>query len=429
MKKSIPHKSMGIKVMTGAVALSMIAGSMGVVYAQDDSVEVIHYDNINHSDKFLEDEVYNVLDTEDCIDCDDYKAPMTDIKSFEDYLQNYGHGKLKGHWAEAQIQTLLSFGGISGVPYGDNYRFEANREIKTAELLSIILRVSNNAPTASGNWVDTTMDKSIELGLIPSSMRAEGKKALSREKMAMILVNAEKNIRHKDVATDFSKSKIADISKADPAYQEYIRQAYGIGLLAGTNEGYKPKDSTTRAETCAIVNRLFEYTNRVDNSKKEEKPVLPDQLYEALPDGSNVSEITGMVFPSEGQSAPNGTTISRDEYVGVLGFGNNQKGGIYLGLKYPGTDSIIKVGSPAPSNGRGYDKWVTGYYEQHGDYVYWTGEWNRINGQIGRKLDAEHPNATGKVADINGNIIQGKKGDKNVFFYYNSEEGGWYPTF
>lgn len=428
MKKSIPHKSMGIKVMTGAVALSMIAGSMGVVYAQDDSVEVIHYDNINHSDKFLEDEVYNVLDTEDCIDCDDYKAPMTDIKSFEDYLQNYGHGKLKGHWAEAQIQTLLSFGGISGVPYGDNYRFEANREIKTAELLSIILRVSNNAPTASGNWVDTTMDKSIELGLIPSSMRAEGKKALSREKMAMILVNAEKSIRHKDVATDFSKSKIADISKADPAYQEYIRQAYGIGLLAGTNEGYKPKDSTTRAETCAIVNRLFEYTNRVDNSKKEEKPVIPDQLYEALPDGSNVSE-SGMNFPAEGMKGPNGTTISRDPLTGVLGFGNGQKGGIYLGLKYNNSGYTIRVDDPTPVDLRGYDDLCYGSYEKHGDYVYWTGEWDRIDGQMVRKLEAEHPNATGKVADINGNIIQGKKGDKNVFFYYDSTEGGWYSTF
>ena len=68
------------------------------------------------------------------------------ITSFADYNTNYGYGLLQNHWAKTQIETLVNKGGISGVPYGSNiYRFEADRSIKTAELLSIILRVSGNS--------------------------------------------------------------------------------------------------------------------------------------------------------------------------------------------------------------------------------------------------------------------------------------------
>ena len=338
------------------------------------------------------------------------------ITSFADYNTNYGYGLLQNHWAKTQIETLVNKGGISGVPYGSNiYRFEADRSIKTAELLSIILRVSGNSFEQTTDWTDGVMDKAIELGIIPESMRNEGNKELTREKMAMILVNSEKNIRNKDVTAEFDSSKISDLNQADSAYRDDIVTAYALGLLAGTGTGYNPKGITTRAETCAIINRLFEYTARVDNAVQPETPTPTQGLqYEALPDGSNVG--TYFNFPAEGQNGPDGKVITRDPETGVLGFGNGQHGNIWSGLTYPNC-KVIGEGSTQPVGSGTYDKYAQGKYENHGGYTYWTQEWSRIYGVGAKKLNSEQADAPdGTVADINGNIVSGSVDDNNVHY-------------
>ena len=348
------------------------------------------------------------------------------ITSFADYNTNYGYGLLQNHWAKTQIETLVNKGGISGVPYGSNiYRFEADRSIKTAELLSIILRVSGNSFEQTTDWTEGVMDKAIELGIIPESMRNEGNKELTREKMAMILVNSEKNIRNKDVTAEFDSSKISDLNQADSAYRDDIVTAYALGLLAGTGTGYNPKGITTRAETCAIINRLFEYTARVDNAVQPETPTPTQGLqYEALPDGSNV----GMYFnfPAEGQIGPDGKVITRDPETGVLGFGQDQHGNIWGGLTYP-NGKVIGEGSSAPIiTNPNYDvnNYTNGNYENHGGYTYWTQEWNRIYGVGVSKLNQSNADAPeGSVADINGNIISGSVEDDNV--HYVKQFGIW----
>lgn len=349
------------------------------------------------------------------------------ITSFADYNTNYGYGLLQNHWAKTQIETLVNKGGISGVPYGSNiYRFEADRSIKTAELLSIILRVSGNSFEQTTDWTDGVMDKAIELGIIPESMRNEGNKELTREKMAMILVNSEKNIRNKDVTAEFDSSKISDLNQADSTYRDDIVTAYALGLLAGTGTGYNPKGITTRAETCTIINRLFEYTARVDNAVQPETPTPTQGLqYEALPDGSNVG--TYFNCPAEGLIGPDGKVITRDPETGILGFGQGQTGGIWSGLTYP-NGVTIREGSVADPLTAPYTydyKYVSGKYENHGGYTYWTQEWNRIYGVGVDKLTQSNPNAPeGTVADINGNIVSGNWDDDNVH-YYVDETGTW----
>ena len=270
------------------------------------------------------------------------------------------------------------------------------------------------------------MDKAIELGIIPESMRNEGNKELTREKMAMILVNSEKNIRNKDVTAEFDSSKISDLNQADSAYRDDIVTAYALGLLAGTGTGYNPKGITTRAETCAIINRLFEYTARVDNAVQPETPTPTQGLqYEALPDGSNVG--TYFNCPAEGLIGPDGKVITRDPETGVLGFGQGQHGNIWGGLTYP-NGVVIGEGSVADPTTSPYTddyKDVSGNYENHGGYTYWTQEWNRIYGVGVDKLNQSNPNApAGSVADINGNIISGSVDDDNVH-YYMDVDGIW----
>lgn len=194
-----------------------------------------------------------------------------DITKFTDYDKNLGFGQLSTHWAKNSITTLMAHSGINGYPEGD---FRANKEISTAELIAILLNVSDNTDDLTGNtWAEKIMNRAYALGICTDAEipMAEANKPISREKMAMILVNSAYSFFGEDTtrAILVSAESIADLDTADAAYRDKIVQAYTLGLITGTGINYQPKASTTRAEATAIVNRLMGYSDRVDVEKAE----------------------------------------------------------------------------------------------------------------------------------------------------------------
>ncbi len=133
------------------------------------------------------------------------------IKDFSDY-----NSAIKGHWGESQIDALFMAGGINGTPDGNGgVKFDPDRSITTAELLSLILEAGNKVDDSKG-WPARVIDPAIELGIIPSSMSSEANTPITREKMAMILVNSAKAIRNEDTTNvTFDASKISDLNQAD----------------------------------------------------------------------------------------------------------------------------------------------------------------------------------------------------------------------
>lgn len=345
------------------------------------------------------------------------RAEVGSIKDFSDY-----NSAIKGHWGESQIDALFMAGGVNGSPDGaGGVKFDPDRSITTAELLSLILEAGNKVDDTKA-WPARVIDPAIELGIIPSSMSSEANTPITREKMAMILVNSAEAIRNEDTTNvTFDASKIGDLNQADSTYRSYIQTAYGMGLLEGSGNGYKPKSATTRAETCTIVNRLYGYMPRVEVKEDEEPIIEITGEYTALPDNSNVG-MSGIIYPAEGMTH-NGVKITRDPETGVLGFGNGQKGGIYLGLVYPTNGATIEVGSFASTDG--YDG-MRGQYTQKGDYIYWDSEWDVILGDGMRKVEKISNPTEGMVADIEGNLTTGNYTDKNVFFAY--LDGFWNVT-
>lgn len=345
---------------------------------------------------------------------------------FKDYNKDLGYGKLNGHWAQSNIKTLYEKGGISGYPEGD---FRANKTISGAELIALILNASDNGENMVGDsWSDKIMNRAYELGMVtPSDIsKADANKPISREKMALILVNSADKILNENTTGIklVDTAVIKDLNSASASYRDEIRTAYSMGLLAGTGNGqYQPKSSTTRAEATAIVNRLFGYMDRV--TVKYEAEVVPPvvtptgtvkpitQQYPALPDGSNV--VNGVNYPAEGMTY-NGTKTTRDDETGVLGYGNGQQGGIYLGVGKNGR--YITAGTVLQA---GYDN-MGGAYTERGGAVYWDKEWNIIEGKVTPKLDAQYPNPEiDTVADLYGNLLP--KGDSKAAFFFNGN--GW----
>ena len=164
------------------------------------------------------------------------RAEVGSIKDFSDY-----NSAIKGHWGESQIDALFMAGGINGTPDGNGgVKFDPDRSITTAELLSLILEAGNKVDDTKA-WPARVIDPAIELGIIPSSMSSEANTPITREKMAMVLVNSAKAIRNEDTTgITFDASKIGDLNQADSTYRSYIQTAYGMGLLEGSGKGYKP---------------------------------------------------------------------------------------------------------------------------------------------------------------------------------------------
>lgn len=122
-------------------------------------------------------------------------------------------------------------------------------------------------------WSEKIMNTAYALELCTEVQipLAEANQPLSREKMAMLLVNAASVFFGMDTTRAIltSAESIADLDAADTAYRDAIQQAYTLDLVAGTGISYNPKASTTRAEATAVVNRLMGYTDDVPNQEKE----------------------------------------------------------------------------------------------------------------------------------------------------------------
>lgn len=348
-------------------------------------------------------------------------AQIQNVKDFTDYTQDLGYGKIQGSWAETIIDVTVLNGGISGYPEGD---FRLNKEISAAELLSILFGVTDTEITSQArSWATRMMQTGYDKGILtPEMIRLQdATKPITREQMAYMLVKSAEILCKENTGSVYN-APISDLETADPQYQDAIQRAYNIGLMAGRENGFAPKAYTTRAETCAIVNRLMHFSDRIETISPEDLPKEPEETkYEALLDGSNVGQSSGIFYPTEGQSYQ-GKEITRDEKTGVLGYGNGQTGGIYLHIRY-GSREILN-GSALPA-GDSYDNAI-GYYTTHGAYTYWTKEWDMIALQVTQDLAEKYPDApAGSMADLYGNRLYNVSQTDESVFFIKTEDGTW----
>lgn len=320
------------------------------------------------------------------------------------------------NWAKPAIENMAAQGILSGV---GNQKYAPAANVTVTEFASMAMRAYGGKDVAitlskeqgnleeieavNGNyWGNTTICAAQKFGLTDRFGLDKGRwsEPATRAEMATIVMTiAEQMGEEAFEIKDGIENNIGDYSEVSSYANDmrYILQAYSNGILCGTDDAgsYAPSAYAKRAEAAAIMQRLVDPSKRLEVEIKP-APVLP------APDEDNVGA-SGVVYPKEGDIGPNGKPITRDPVTGVLGFGNGQKGGIYLGLKYPTNGATIEVGDYASDS---YDNMGGRYLEANG-YIFWSPEWSMIAGVAERKLAKEHPaNKTpvGTKADIHGNI-------------------------
>lgn len=330
-------------------------------------------------------------------------------------------------WAKPAIENMAAQGILSGV---GNQKYAPAANVTVTEFASMAMRAYGGKDVAitlskeqgnleeieavNGNyWGNTTICAAQKFGLTDrfGLDKARWSEPATRAEMATIVMTiAEQMGDEAFEIKDGIENNIGDYMEVASYANDmrYILQAYSNGILCGTDDAgsYAPSAYAKRAEAAAIMQRL------VDPSKRLEVEIKPAPVLPTPEPGENVGE-SGVVYPKEGDIGPNGKPITRDPVTGVLGFGNGQKGGIYIGIKSPLSGATIQVGSDAWDS---YDNMGGRYLEANG-YIFWEHEWSKIDRAAQDKLNKEHPaNSTpvGTQADIYGNIVP--SGSSEAFY-------------
>lgn len=328
---------------------------------------------------------------------------------------------LEGYeWAIPAIEEMQERGVVSGIGEG---RYAPGKEVSRVEFASMAIRAvgggnegverlakeAGNIGEIEGKngeyWGNRVICASQVVGLTEmfGTERVSWDTAASRAEMAYIIMTVAEQLGEENFEIkDGIKNNISDYNKVQ-GYSKYltsILKAYSNGIISGMNDKgeFAPEKNARRAEAAVMMWRLIDSSKRANVAVKEPTPVTPIQ------EGENVMA-DGTVYPKEGDIGPDGKPITRDPETGVLGYGNGQKGGIYLGIAFPETGRTLQVGNTAPHN---YDN-MGGYYAERKGYVYWTSEWVKIDNANEGKLNISNPptdNNVGLQADIEGNIIQ-----------------------
>lgn len=344
-------------------------------------------------------------------------------------------------WAKPAIENMAAQGILSGV---GNQKYAPAANVTVTEFASMAMRAYGGKDVAitlsneqgnleeieavNGNyWGNTTICAAQKFGLTDrfGLDKARWSEPATRAEMATIVMTiAEQMGEETFEIKDGIENNIGDYSEVSSYANDmrYILQAYSNGILCGTDDAgsYAPSAYAKRAEAAAIMQRLVDPSKRLKVEIKP-APVLP------VPDEDNVGA-SGVVYPKEGDIGPNGKPITRDPVTGVLGFGNGQKGGIYIGIKSPINGKTIQAGSGAWDH---YDNMGGTYTEKNG-YIFWGPEWTKIDKAAVNKLNKEHPansTAAGTQADIYGNIVSKGSSDAMYEVYQVLDIKVWAPIY
>ena len=320
-------------------------------------------------------------------------------------------------WYAADVEAVQEYGIINGV--GDN-RFDPDGTLTIAEALTMAVRTnarhnSAEVPVAEGAWYQGAVNYATENGMISGTEFADYNANATRAQMAYLFANA---LPESEYTAINNVTALPDV-KEQTQYSDEIFLLYNAGILTGSDKygTFKPDDTIIRAEAAAIINRVVDPSKRkeVEVNIEPEEPEGSEGL-SPLPDGSNIGDRTDAIYPKEGDII-NGVKVTRDPITGVLGYGNGQKGGIYLGIKErigPNEYRTIEVGTTAVDT---YDGMSLGnVYREVNGYIFWDTEWGAIDRYASSKLPTASAQYVDKKADINGNIIA--DGDTSTPAFY-----------
>lgn len=200
---------------------------------------------------------------------------------------------IENHWARDSIRRM----NLRGVMYGTPNGFEPDRPVTRGEFIVLLNRLFNvDKKTYAGtfsdvspsDWFAEDIQAAFDAQIIDPNLHKTGAllpgNALTREEMASLLVKGMIKYLGGDYFYSGYVEQYSDIGDISAWAKDYVDVCLKHGIMQGVTEySFKPKDIATRAQVCAVLQRVDELL---------EKPHIPNVGASVLPEEASDKRIT-----------------------------------------------------------------------------------------------------------------------------------------
>lgn len=184
---------------------------------------------------------------------------------------------MAAHWAKQDVNDMASRTVIEGV---SDTRFEPGRAITRAEFAAILVRGLGLVQTATGktgqfldvtpdNWSASAVEVAANYGLIQGyeDQTFRPKSLITREEAMAMMARAMKltGLNTGSALWNETSSKFSDSGTVGKWATGSIASCIETGLVQGYQAQLKPKDNIVRAEAAAVIRRLLQKSELINN--------------------------------------------------------------------------------------------------------------------------------------------------------------------
>ncbi len=187
-------------------------------------------------------------------------ALMLYNKQFSDVSENYS-------WARKAIEVLASHHIVNGV---DDTHFNPSASV-TREQFAVLLQralkfetVNEKTFTDLNDWSKDAIETLAGLDIIKGyGDEFKPNKEIKREEMVAMIYRALKATKIAYEAPNTSAPVFEDEDAISDWAKDAVKEASKLNLVKGDGNLFKPKDTTTRAETAVVIYRLLQLLNKM----------------------------------------------------------------------------------------------------------------------------------------------------------------------
>lgn len=181
---------------------------------------------------------------------------------------------LKGHWAEADLKTLVQYGILEPDDQGN---LNPDASITAGDWLTYAVKAANpnytgyvlasSPATSTGVPADSKYSQAVsyaaELGWIDNIDPLQLDRKLTREQLAVLLASI---VKYDRLASFYGKDALAgQFSDANQITRPgEVAIAVRLGLLQGQNGKFSPQQQVTKAEAASVLMRLVKLQGQTD---------------------------------------------------------------------------------------------------------------------------------------------------------------------
>ena len=174
----------------------------------------------------------------------------------------------QGDWYYETVTEMTEMGLFKGK---GNNMFCPGDTMTRAEFVTVVMRAlypdADLSSEAGEKWWQDAYEAALEKGILKNPEfitynRVDLDIAIQRQEMALISVRALNVLGETDITP---YKHIPDISSVNKSYADYVKKAYGAGIIIGDEKGYfKPTNTLTRAEASTVLYRIIEKSARAN---------------------------------------------------------------------------------------------------------------------------------------------------------------------